>query len=116
MGFLAIALGAIGSHRLEGLDPEFIRSFETAIRYQMYHALLFLFLSGYDALPLKVRRNAYIIALAGVVLFSGSIYLKTLARIYGFETGRVLLTPLGGGLLIIAWLYLAFYAFAAKKR
>src|SRR5437867_10780266 len=76
-GFLAVALGAFGAHGLRGrLSPEMLAVFETAVRYQMYHAFAVLITSAAigrlgDARLLVIAGWAFII---GIVLFSGSLY------------------------------------------
>ena len=86
LGLLAVILGAFGAHGLkESLAPEALTSFETGVRYQMYHAFLML-LAG-SALPLsaKTLKWIYIFLLLGIILFSGSIYLLTTEPLTGID-------------------------------
>lgn len=111
-GMLAVIFGAFAAHGLSGrLDARHLGFFDTAARYQMYHALAMglaaLAMRGQAARP---ARWAAIAFLAGIVLFSGSLYLLAL-------TGAVtltLLTPLGGLCFIIGWGFLAAAALKFK--
>ena len=70
---LAVILGAMGAHLLKDLlPPEDLASFETAVRYQMYHALALLILGLTGKVDSKLVSTLFII---GICLFSGSIYL-----------------------------------------
>src|ERR1043166_1501303 len=78
--FLAVAFGAFGAHGLRGrLSPEMLAVFETAVRYQMYHALAIL-LVGLMMAPMggALIRAAGWAFTVGIVLFSGSLYLLAL--------------------------------------
>ena len=100
-GFLAVALGAFGAHGLEGrLSPGDLATFETAVRYQMYHALALILLGTTAArLPsVRVRAAGWAFA-TGILVFSGSLYLLVL-------TGHRWLgavTPLGGVAFLVGW-------------
>jgi uncharacterized membrane protein YgdD (TMEM256/DUF423 family) len=102
--FLAVALGAFGAHGLRTrLSPDMLAVFETAVRYQMYHALAIL-LTGLIA----ARMDGWAIHAAGwaftigIVLFSGSLYLLALTGVPMW--GAV--TPLGGVAFLIGWGFL----------
>jgi uncharacterized membrane protein YgdD (TMEM256/DUF423 family) len=104
-GFIAVAAGAFGAHGLQGrLDAHALSVFETGARYQMYHALAI----GLTAMaPRKpVTHLACILFLAGIVLFSGSLYLLSLtgARAFGF------ITPFGGLAFLGGWAALTWSA------
>lgn len=116
MGLLAIVLGAFGAHGLEKLVPaDAVDSFETGVRYQMYHALLLLFLGTWNALNLKKLKMVFRLVVIGVILFSGSIYLLSINSLVAFDFKTIaLLTPLGGTVLIFAWSFLG-YCILAKK-
>ncbi len=110
LGGLAVAGGAFASHALQDQLPErAIAVFNTGIRYQMYHALALLAVAillqiATSAMPLlKVAGWAFIV---GVVLFSGSLYLISLAGL------KILgpVTPLGGVAFLIGWGCLAIAA------
>ena len=86
LGLLAIGLGAFGAHGLEKLvDAEAIDTFETGVKYQMYHALFLLFLGMWDGLSVKPKKYIYGLVVAGVVLFSFSIYLLALNSLTAFD-------------------------------
>ncbi|HXG01682.1 MAG TPA: DUF423 domain-containing protein [Bacteroidota bacterium] len=102
---LGVAAGAFGAHGLRGtLAPDLLAVYETAVRYQMYHALGML-AAGW----LGTRFTSRFVAVAGwcfvtgTVLFSGSLYVLTLAGVRWL--GAV--TPFGGLAFIIGWLLLA---------
>jgi uncharacterized membrane protein YgdD (TMEM256/DUF423 family) len=105
LGMTAILLGAFGAHALkEVLDTEALATFETGVKYQMYHALLLLFLGSNASISSQLKTWVYRLVLIGVVLFSGSIYLLATKSLSGMETKFVgPLTPVGGSLLIGAW-------------
>ena len=106
--FIAVAAGAFGAHALRDLvPPERLAVWETASRYQMYHALGLL-LTGYLALsgqktagPARISGWLFV---AGTVLFSGSLYALTLSGV----TILGAITPLGGVAFLIGWLVLAW--------
>jgi uncharacterized membrane protein YgdD (TMEM256/DUF423 family) len=110
-GGLAVALGAFGAHSLERItnDEKILHSYQTAVQYQMYHSFaLFLtaiLLDRYFNRWLKWAANMFI---AGVILFSGSLYALTFLMIQGSSLVKIAgpLTPLGGVLLIGGWLFL----------
>ncbi len=99
---LAVAAGAFGAHALKArLTPEMLAVFKTGVEYQYYHAVG-LILVGFAAWHLP--ESAYLRAagwamLAGIVLFSGSLYLLALSG----ATWLGALTPLGGLCFIAAW-------------
>ena len=116
-GTLAIILGAFGAHALkEILSPEQLTSFETGVRYQMYHAFFLLFVSTRKELTPKALKTIYNLTIAGVVLFSGSIYLLATKNLTLFDSKIIVFaTPLGGFLLILAWLALFVSIFKQKS-
>ena len=75
-GVLAIIFGAFGAHGLEKLiDADAISTFETGVKYQMYHALFLLFLGNTSRLSEKSKKWIYYLIVAGILMFSFSIYL-----------------------------------------
>lgn len=110
LGVIAIVLGAFGAHGLKKvLQPEQLVSFETGVRYQMYHALFLLFVGNFSWLALKEKTIVFYLVLIGVLFFSGSIYLLSTSVLTGLKTkflGPV--TPIGGLFLIVSWLYLLY--------
>ena len=110
-GFVGVAAGAFGAHGLRNrLSPEMLGVFETAVRYQMYHALALL-ITGVlvgrvgDARLLTVAGWSFI---TGIVLFSGSLYALALTGIAGLGA----ITPLGGLAFLVGWGGLAIFAAA----
>ena len=105
LGLTAIILGAFGAHALKAyLDESQLVSFETAVRYQMYHALLLIFVGQMTHLTEKAKKVILYLVIFGVLFFSGSIYLLTTTSLTGFDfkfLGPV--TPIGGLLLLSAW-------------
>lgn len=105
MGTTAIVLGAFGAHALKKhLSIEQLNTFETGVKYQMYHALFLLFLGLNSFLTEKAKKNIFRLICGGVIFFSGSIYLlatKTLTHLDFKPIG--IITPIGGALLIAGW-------------
>jgi uncharacterized membrane protein YgdD (TMEM256/DUF423 family) len=117
MGMTAIVLGAFGAHALKKeLSAEQLSSFETGVKYQMYHALFLLFLSQVSFLCEKVKKVVFQLVFFGVFFFSGSIYLLTTKAISGIDFKFLgIVTPIGGALLIGAW-GIIFYNILKTKR
>ncbi|SRR5690606_11310347 len=117
-GFVAIILGAFGAHALkEVLTAEQLVSFETGVRYQMYHALFLLLVSQLNVLTEKNKRTIGILTTIGVFLFSGSIFLLATQGLLGINfkfLGPV--TPVGGLFLILSWFLTAFYSMKQKNN
>jgi uncharacterized membrane protein YgdD (TMEM256/DUF423 family) len=103
--FLAVAAGAFGAHALRSrLSSELLAVFETAARYQMYHALGLLAVAwAATRWPGPAVRAAGWLFVAGTVVFSGSLYALALTGVRGW--GAV--TPLGGLAFLAGWLALA---------
>lgn len=115
-GMTAVILGAFGAHKLkELLEVQQLSTFETGVKYQMYHALLLLFVSLAPAIsPAKVKA-IYWLVVSGIVLFSGSIYLLATDSLNDFNFKIIgFVTPIGGLLLIVAW-FLLLINFIPKK-
>ncbi len=107
-GFIGVALGAFGAHGLRGrLSPEMLAVFETGVRYQMYHTLALL-VAGLVA----ARFGGWLVHaagwffVAGIVLFSGSLYVLALTGV----TVLGAITPFGGLAFLIGWALLAYAA------
>lgn len=117
-GFVAIILGAFGAHALKQvLTAEQLVSFETGVRYQMYHALFLLVIAQLNVLTEKNKRTIGILTTIGVFLFSGSIFLLATQELSGINfkfLGPI--TPVGGLFLIVSWLLTAFYAMKQKNN
>lgn len=107
-GLLSILLGAFGAHGLKKvISTEKLESFEVGVRYQMYHALFLLLLGFWFEFKGGMEKAIAWLAIFGVILFSGSIYLLSMSEIWKVPN-KILgpITPLGGLLLIISWLLL----------
>lgn len=117
MGMLAIILGAFGAHGLEKLvDAEAIDTFETGVKYQMYHALFLLFLGLRNEIAVKTKKMVFTLVLLGVVLFSFSIYLLALNSLTSFDFKIIgFLTPIGGVFMIMGWIYLGYHILTQKE-
>lgn len=110
LGCIAVIFGALGAHALkEVLLPEQLLSFETGVRYQMYHALAIIVL----AVVVKNKSNKLLVTAVnlffwGVILFSGSIYLLTLKTILAADFLKFVgpITPIGGIILVFGWILL----------
>ena len=116
LGMIAIVLGAFGAHALKKvLSLEQLNTFETGVKYQMYHALLLLFVGTSKSISAKTQRAVYFLVVLGVLLFSGSIYLLATNDLTTFDFKKIgFVTPIGGLLLIGAW-FLVFIDFYNKK-
>ncbi|MGB6150759.1 MAG: DUF423 domain-containing protein [Pricia sp.] len=104
-GVLAVIFGAFGAHGLEKLvDADAIQTWETGVTYQMYHALLLLILANVKAIPERQKKWIHYMIVAGIVLFSFSIYFLATNTLTGFDFKTIgFVTPVGGLLLITGW-------------
>ncbi len=113
LGGLSVAAGAFATHALKPtLSLRALEIFETAARYQMYHALALLIVA---LLLLRTDSPTILVItgwafIVGIAIFSGSLYALSLTDI------KILgaITPLGGATLIIGWLCLAYAGFSVK--
>jgi uncharacterized membrane protein YgdD (TMEM256/DUF423 family) len=113
LGFLGILLGAFGAHALkEKLGASQLKSFETGVRYQMYHVMVLLFINTNQKFNLKTKNQISFLFFLGILFFSGSIYLLTTTSISSKILGPI--TPLGGLFFMIGWLFL-FFKFLKKE-
>lgn len=116
-GATAIVLGAFGAHALKEKLPEAsLAVFETGVKYQMYHALFLLFAGIMPMVSLGAKRAILWLTIIGVVLFSGSLYLlscQTVLQANFKFLGPV--TPIGGLLLIMAWIVLFLNIIRSKR-
>src|SRR4051794_5935637 len=106
--FLAVAAGAFGAHALrDAVPPDRLEVWETAARYQMYHALGLLVVAYLAAQKdARAARLAGWLFVGGTVLFSGSLYVLAVSGI----TWLGAVTPLGGGAFLVGWLGLGWAA------
>ncbi len=107
---VAVAAGAFGAHALkQRLDAHRLDVFETAARYQMYHALGMLAAAWLASRGLALASTGGWIMQAGVIVFSGSLYALALSG----ETWLGAITPIGGLAMMIAWALLAIAGWRA---
>jgi uncharacterized membrane protein YgdD (TMEM256/DUF423 family) len=106
LGVLTIVLGAFGAHVLkETLTIDGLQSFETAVRYQMYHVLVLLFVNTYTGFSDRKRKQISWVFFIGILLFSGSIYAIQLTSITAKNSWFI--TPLGGVFFMLGWILMA---------
>jgi uncharacterized membrane protein YgdD (TMEM256/DUF423 family) len=107
-GFVAVAAGAFGAHALRTrLPPDLLAVFETAARYQMYHALALLAVAWVASRwPGPLPQWAGWLFVGGMVLFSGSLYALALSGVRWLGA----ITPLGGAAFLAGWICLALAA------
>src|SRR3954468_23792819 len=105
-GLIGVGFGAFGAHGLRGrLSPDMLAVFETGVRYHMYHALALILVSF-----VLGRFSGWLVytagwcLVAGIVLFSGSLYALALSGV----TILGAVTPLGGVAFLVGWACLAF--------
>lgn len=105
LGIIAIILGAFGAHALKKvLSPEQLATFETGVKYQMYHALFLLFLASTNLIANNTKKIIFYAIVTGVILFSGSIYILATSNLTGINFKPIgILTPIGGLFLIAGW-------------
>ena len=113
-GFLAVGAGAFGAHGLKArLTPDMLAVFETAVRYQMYHALALLAVAwAIGRWPGRATAAGGWCFVAGTVIFSGSLYALALTGVRGLGA----ITPVGGVLFLAGWLLLALAAWRGSAR
>ena len=113
LALLAVAAGAFGAHALrDRLTPDMLSVFETAARYQMYHALALIALdrvgsAGPAASAIKAAGWLFV---AGIMVFSGSLYLLVFSGL----TWLGAITPIGGLAFMGGWACLAVAAIRAR--
>lgn len=113
LGGLAVACGAFGAHGLKDrLAPADLANWETAARYQMYHALALLAVGLLAARsPSRLLNLAGFSMTLGTLIFSGCLYALVLTG----ERRLGAVVPLGGILLIVGWVFLAIAAFRSAS-
>jgi uncharacterized membrane protein YgdD (TMEM256/DUF423 family) len=105
---LGVALGAFGAHALrDSLDPVRLGWWNTAVQWQMWHAIALLAIA---ALPLTGREVPALLLGLGTLVFAGSLYVMALSGLRWLGA----ITPVGGLLMIAGWLLLAWRALRAQ--
>ena len=110
LGALAVVLGAFGAHELKKIvPPDTVTTFQTGVLYQMYHAIALLAVAIiFERYPNKLIKWSGTCFIAGIILFSGSLYIITALK--ATETvglnGIGIITPFGGLFFIAGWLLL----------
>ena len=114
LGMLGIILGAFGAHALkEVLTSDELISFNTAVRYQMYHVIVLLFVNMYTGFSTKQKNTISWLFFSGIFLFSGSIYAIQLTELTAKSIWFI--TPLGGLFFILGWAFM-LTGFLKKMR
>ena len=108
LGLIAIILGAFGAHALKKLlDISELNTFETGVKYQMYHALFLLFIGTSNDISNKVKKAIFYTIILGVLFFSGSLYFLAINRLRPFDFRPFgFITPIGGLLFLAGWFWL----------
>ena len=108
LGLTGIVLGAFAAHGLKELiSPESVQTFETGVRYQMYHALFLLFIGSTTFVTMKAKKQIFYLVMIGLLFFSGSIYGLATNLLTNFDFKSIaFITPIGGLCLIISWVLL----------
>ena len=117
LGFIGVILGAFGTHALENsLTSDQLSTYDTGVRYHLIHTILLLFLGLENRLNKKRKKVIWLFLLIGILFFSGSIYGLATNELTLFDFKKIaLVTPLGGSLLIFAWL-LIFISYWSKTK
>jgi uncharacterized membrane protein YgdD (TMEM256/DUF423 family) len=108
LGMLAIVLGAFAAHGLKTLiSTESQQTFETGVRYQIYHAFFLYILGLLNPISKKAKFIIFYLVVFGLLFFSGSIYGLATNTLTSFDFKSIgFITPIGGLLLIGAWFIL----------
>ncbi|GAB4377446.1 MAG: DUF423 domain-containing protein [Salibacteraceae bacterium] len=110
LGLLGVALGAFGAHALKNMvGTDQVESFQTAVRYQLIHALVILITGVAPPGTFGNHKWILLMFLLGIIFFCGSIYLLVLDEVMGANLSFLgPVTPLGGILLMIGWALIPF--------
>ena len=99
LGLSVVALGAFGAHALKSILSDYSLSiWKTGVEYMMFHTPVFLVLSVRQLT--KIQKVAVLVLLAGVIVFSGSLWVLSLSNLKVFAV----ITPVGGLLMLVGWL------------
>lgn len=109
-GFTAVVIGAFGAHGLrEKLSPEMLEVYKTGILYQFFHTIVLLILSLTNIIKGRITS---IFFLAGIILFSFSLYIYSTSGNQFFA----MITPLGGVCFLIGWFWLIVEVIRRKDK
>ena len=110
---VGVAAGAFGAHGLKNrLEPDMLAVFETAVRYQMYHAFALLAVAwAATRWPSRAVTASGWCFVVGTAIFSGSLYVLSLAGVRWMGA----ITPIGGVAFLAGWLLLAWGAIRAPR-
>lgn len=114
MGLMSIALGAIGAHMLDPADAQALRWLDTATGYAGWHIAALVALGLYlrtARMPESWAGFASAAFIAGLVLFSGSLY----AMAFGAPRAISIVTPVGGVAFMLGWLIVIFWAMFGRR-
>jgi uncharacterized membrane protein YgdD (TMEM256/DUF423 family) len=116
LGLTSVVFGAFGAHSLKELiSIESQQTFETGVRYQMYHAILLLYVGTTSVINQKTKHIIYYLLVLGLLFFSGSIYALATNALTAFDFKTIgFITPIGGLFLITAW-FVLFINFLKNK-
>ena len=117
-GTLAVLLGAFAAHGLEKLiDADALQTFETGVKYQMYHSLFLLLLGSVRQIAEEKKKVICYLIVTGVVLFSFSIYLLATNGLTALDFRAIgFVIPIGGSLLIAGWVLTGTTAWKSFKE
>jgi uncharacterized membrane protein YgdD (TMEM256/DUF423 family) len=113
-GVVGVAVGAFGAHGLKAiLSPEMLAVYKTGVDYQMWHALGLGLIAVFrqQAVESELLKWAGWLMFSGIILFSGSLYLLAVFDMKWLG----MITPLGGLSFILAWIFVAVFAFQPRK-
>jgi len=113
LAMIGVAAGAFGAHALKSrLTPDMLAVFEVGVRYQLVHALALLAVAwAITRWPGRAALYAGALFIAGIVLFSGSLYLLALTG----ERSLGAITPVGGVAFLAGWACLAWAAWRSSR-
>ncbi|MET3113661.1 uncharacterized membrane protein YgdD (TMEM256/DUF423 family) [Pedobacter sp. CG_S7] len=116
-GVLAVILGAFGAHGLKSVvNGESLSIWAKGVEYQFYHVFALLFLSTFARFRNKLIDWSYYCFTAGIILFSGSLYLLATRELLNISFVNYIgpITPIGGLFFIVGWILLFFAALRHK--
>lgn len=116
-GALAVIFGAFGAHSLKKIiSSESLAIWQKGVEYQFYHTFALLYLSTFARYKHKLINYAFVLFVAGIVLFSGSLYILALKDAFQLSFANIIgpITPIGGVCFIFGWVFLFLAALKDK--